>query len=131
MRLSRRGANSFELLAQRGLNLSYETVRSWVLKFGPMVLRRLRQRRPRPRDHWHLDEMVVRIAGKPRYLRRTVDHEGEILDALAQRPPARPPRGRLKSRAPQHRAKMKCRANHLFADGPLRLTDSTSFLIGL
>jgi len=53
-----------DLLAERGLDISYETVRSWVLKFGPVIARRLRQRRPRPSDRWHLDEMVVRIAGK-------------------------------------------------------------------
>jgi putative transposase len=52
-----------ELLAERGLDLSYETVRRWVLKFGPAIARQLRQRRPRPSDRWHLDEMVVRIAG--------------------------------------------------------------------
>jgi len=52
-----------ELLAQRGLDLSYESVRCWVLKFGPMIARRLRQGRPRPSYYWHLDEMVVRIAG--------------------------------------------------------------------
>src|SRR6202163_56951 len=74
-----------ELLAERGLDVSYETVRSWVLKFGPMMARRLRQRRPRPGDRWHLDEMVVRIAGKRMYLWRAVDHEGEILDVLVQR----------------------------------------------
>ena len=51
-----------DLLAERGLDISYETVRSWVLKFGPVIARRLRQRRPRPSDRWHLDEMVVRIA---------------------------------------------------------------------
>ena len=53
-----------ELLAERGLDISYETVRRWVLKFGPAIARRLRWRRPRPSDRWHLDEMVVRIAGK-------------------------------------------------------------------
>jgi putative transposase len=74
-----------ELLAQRGLDLSYESVRCWVLKFGPMLARRLRQRRPRPSDDWHLDEMVVRIAGRRMYLWRAVDHEGEILDVLLQR----------------------------------------------
>ena len=74
-----------ELLAQRGLDLSYESVRCWVLKFGPMIAQRLRQRRPRPSDDWHLDEMVVRIAGKRMYLWRAVDHEGEILDVLLQR----------------------------------------------
>src|SRR5712671_2165799 len=74
-----------ELLAERGLDISYESVRSWVLKFEPMIARRLRQQRPRPSDRWHLDEMVVRIAGKRMYLWRAVDHEGEILDMLVQR----------------------------------------------
>ena len=48
-----------ELLAERGLDLSYETIRRWVLKFGPAIARRLGQRRPRPGDRWHLDEMVA------------------------------------------------------------------------
>src|SRR5467141_1904392 len=74
-----------ELLAERGLDISYETVRRWVLKFGPAIARRLRQRRPRPSNRWHLDEMVVRIAGKRMYLWRAVDHEGEVLDLLVQR----------------------------------------------
>jgi transposase-like protein len=73
-----------DLLAERGLDISYETVRSWVLKFGPVIARRLRQRRPRPSDRSHLDEMVVRIAGKRMYLWRAVDHEGEVLDVLVQ-----------------------------------------------
>ena len=74
-----------ELLAERGLDVSYETVRRWVLKFGARVAQRLRRRRPRPSDQWHLDEMVVRIAGRRMYLWRAVDHEGEILDMLVQR----------------------------------------------
>ena len=74
-----------ELLAERGVDVSYETVRRWVLKFGPVVARRLRERRPRPSCRWHLDEMVVRIARKRMYLWRAVDHEGEILDILVQR----------------------------------------------
>jgi putative transposase len=74
-----------ELLAERGLDVSSETVRRWVLKFGPMIARNLRQRRPRPSDRWHLDEMVVRIAGRHMYLWRAVDHEGEVLDMLVQR----------------------------------------------
>src|SRR5580692_6359207 len=69
-----------ELLAERGLDISYETVRRWVLKFGPGFARRLRRFRPRPSDRWHLDEMVVRIAGKLMYLWRAVDHEGEVID---------------------------------------------------
>ena len=74
-----------ELLAERRLDVSYETVRCWVLKFGPVIARRLRQRRPRPSDRCHLDEMVVRIVGARMYLWRAIDHEGEILDMLVQR----------------------------------------------
>src|ERR671917_2386532 len=74
-----------DLLAERGLEVSYETVRRWVLKFGPAIARRLRQGRARPTEHWHLDEMVVRIAGKQMYLWRAVDSEGEVLDVPAQR----------------------------------------------
>ena len=74
-----------ELLAERGLEVSYETVRRWVLKFAPGFARRLRRSRPRPSDRWHLDEMVVRIAGKRMYLWRAVDQEGEVLDMLVQR----------------------------------------------
>src|ERR1044071_6902807 len=73
-----------ELLPERGLDLSYETVRRWVLKFGPLLARGLWQRRPRPGDRWHLDEMVVRIARRGMCLWRAVDQEGEILDVLVQ-----------------------------------------------
>src|SRR2546425_10527718 len=73
-----------DLLAERGLDISYKTIRNWVLKFGPMIARQLRRRGPRPSDRWHLDEMVVRIAGKRMYLWRAVDHEGEFLDMLVQ-----------------------------------------------
>jgi putative transposase len=71
-----------ELLAERGLDVSYGTVRRWVLKFGQLIARKLRQG---PSARWHLDEMVARIAGKRMYLWRAVDHEGEILDMLVQR----------------------------------------------
>src|SRR5712692_4747938 len=74
-----------DLLAERGLDVSYETVRRWVLKFCPLIARKLRRRRPRPSNRWHLDEMVVRIAGERMYLWRAVDHEGEVLDMLVQR----------------------------------------------
>ena len=74
-----------ELLAERGLDVSYESVCSWVLKFGPAIARRLRRCRPRPSDRWHLNEMVVRIAGRHMYLWRAVDHEGEVLEILVQR----------------------------------------------
>ncbi len=74
-----------DLLAERGLDVSYETVRRWVLKFGPAIARRLRQRRPKPSPRWHLDEMVVRIGGEQMCLWRAVDDEGEVLDVLVQR----------------------------------------------
>jgi putative transposase len=76
---------SSNCLPELGLDISYESVRSWVLKFGPMIARRLWQVRPRPSDRWHLDEMIVRIARKRMYLWRAVDHEGEILEVLVQR----------------------------------------------
>jgi transposase-like protein len=74
-----------DLLAERGLEVSYETVRRWVLKFGPAIARRLRQQRPKPSPRWHLDEMEVRIGGERVYLWRAVDDEGEVLDVLVQR----------------------------------------------
>ena len=74
-----------DLLAERGLDVSYETVRRWVLKFGPLFARELRRRRPRPTSRWHLDEMGVMIAGRQFWLWRAVDDEGEVLDLLVQR----------------------------------------------
>jgi transposase-like protein len=73
-----------DLLAERGLDISYETVRRWVAKFGPRFARELRRRRPRPTGRWHLDEMAVTIAGKRFWLWRAVDSEGEVLDLLVQ-----------------------------------------------
>ena len=74
-----------DLLAERGLDLSYETVRRWVLKFGPLFAKELRLRRHRPTSQWHLDEMAVLISGRQFWLWRAVDDEGEILDLLVQR----------------------------------------------
>src|SRR5271154_1173812 len=73
-----------DLLAEGGLDVSYETVRRWVLKFGPLFARELRHRRPRPTARWHLDEMAVMIAGRRFWLWRAVDDEGEVLDLLVQ-----------------------------------------------
>jgi putative transposase len=73
-----------ELLAERGIEVSYETARRWVLKFGPMFARNLRRLRPRAAGTWHLDEMVISIQGKRMYLWRAVDSEGEVLDLLVQ-----------------------------------------------
>ncbi len=73
-----------EMLAERGIDVSYETARRWFLKFGPVIAANLRRLRPRPSDHWHLDEMVVRINGRKHWLWRAVDNEGEELDFLVQ-----------------------------------------------
>jgi putative transposase len=73
-----------DLLAERGIEVSYETVRRWVHTFGPAIARRLRARRPKPHSRWHLDEMFVRIGGRQMYLWRAVDAEGEVLDVLVQ-----------------------------------------------
>ncbi len=73
-----------ELLAERGLDLSHETVRRWAAKFGTAYAKRLRRSRPMPDDRWHLDEMFVSIGGRRMYLWRAVDSKGEVLDLLVQ-----------------------------------------------
>ncbi len=74
-----------EMLAERGLDVSYETARRWFLKFGTAIAANLRRTRPRPSDHRHLDEMVIVIQRKRYWLWRAVDNEGEVLDFLVQR----------------------------------------------
>jgi putative transposase len=73
-----------DLLAERGVTVSYETVRRWVNHFGPMVAAELRKRRPKPHTTWHLDEVYLKIDGRMLYLWRAVDAEGEVLDVLVQ-----------------------------------------------
>jgi len=73
-----------ELLAQRGIIVTYETVRQWCLKFGQTYANELRRRRPRCGDKWHMDEMVLTIQGKKHYLWRAVDQDGNVLDILVQ-----------------------------------------------
>ena len=74
-----------DLLAERGIDVSYETVRRWCLKFGPLYAWSLRRSRPRPGGRWHLDEMFVSINGERVYFWRAVDSEGEVLEVLVQR----------------------------------------------
>lgn len=74
-----------ELLAQRGIEVSYETVRCWTLKFGPQIAANLRRRRCLPTGRWHLEEMYVRVGGQKMWHWRAVDDEGEILDVLIQK----------------------------------------------
>ena len=74
-----------ELMLQRGIPVSREAIRCWVNKFGPLIASNLRRRRSPPTGRWHLDEMVVNIAGVRMYLWRAVDDEGEVLDVLVQK----------------------------------------------
>jgi len=74
-----------ELLAQRGIDVSSEAIRCCTIKFGPLIARRLKRRRPAPSPRWHLDERVCWIGGRCLYLWRTVDDEGEVLDLVVQR----------------------------------------------
>ena len=73
-----------DLLAERGVAVSYETVRRWVNHFGPMIAADLRKRRLKPHTTWHLDEVYLKIEGRMVYLWRAVDAEGEVLDVLVQ-----------------------------------------------
>ena len=73
-----------DLLAERGIAVSYETVRRWMNHFGPIIATELRRRRPRPHSVWHLDEVYLKIDGRMVYLWRAVDAEGEVLDVLVQ-----------------------------------------------
>ncbi len=73
-----------DLLAERGLDVSYESIRYWVLKFGKQYAKRIDRRRPHPNCRWHLDEVFVSINGKRLYLWRAVDDEGEVLEVLVQ-----------------------------------------------
>jgi transposase-like protein len=72
------------LLAERDIMITYESIRRWVLTFGPAIARQLRARRPQPHSRWHLDEMFVRVGGLQMHLWRAVDAEGEVLDVLLQ-----------------------------------------------
>ena len=74
-----------ELLAERGIIVSYETVRQWCRKLGPEYARKLKRRQGRLGDVWHLDEVFVKIMGKRHYLWRAVDQEGDVVDILLTR----------------------------------------------
>lgn len=73
-----------ELMMERGVVVSYETVRRWCAKFGHAYARELRHRQPRAGDKWHLDEVFIRINGEQKYLWRAVDQDGMVLDILVQ-----------------------------------------------
>jgi putative transposase len=80
--------NVEDLLHERGIDISHETVRFWWNRFGPLFAAEIRRNRVRhiaPLPHWHLDEVFVRINGETHYLWRAVDHEGEVLEAYVSR----------------------------------------------
>ncbi|WP_417818785.1 IS6 family transposase [Tritonibacter scottomollicae] len=76
-----------ELMLERGVDVSYETIRSWTVKFGPLIAHALRRRQPRPGDVWHLDEVVVKIASQSYWLWRAVDQHVVVLEEIL--PPRR------------------------------------------
>ena len=73
-----------ELMLERGVDVSYETIRRWTVKFGPLIAHVLRRRQPRPGDVWHLVEVVVKIAGRSYWLWRAVDQHGVVLEEILQ-----------------------------------------------
>ena len=73
-----------DLLAKRGVIVSYETIRQWSRKFGPEYARKLKRREGRLGDTWHLDELFVTIQGERQYLWRAVDQDGDVIDILVQ-----------------------------------------------
>ena len=73
-----------DLLAERGITVSYETIRHWCRKFGAEYARTLKRRRGRLGDTWHLDELFVNIRGQRQYLWRAVDQDGDVIDILVQ-----------------------------------------------
>lgn len=72
------------ILAERGITVTHESIRQWGLKFGGDFARKLRRRRPKPGDTWHMDEVFIRIGGILYYLWRAVDQHGVVLDILVQ-----------------------------------------------
>jgi putative transposase len=74
-----------ELLAERGITITYESIRQWCQKFGPDYARKLKKRQGRLGDTWHIDEVFVTIQGQRQYLWRAVDQDGDCIDILVQR----------------------------------------------
>ncbi|WP_436942865.1 IS6 family transposase [Streptomyces sp. SudanB66_2053] len=73
-----------ELMLERGIVVSHETIRRWCGKFGQIYANALRRRQPQPRDKWHLDEVFIKINGRLQHLWRAVDQDGHVLDILVQ-----------------------------------------------
>lgn len=74
-----------EMMAHRGVEVSYETIRAWTVKFGPKIAANLRRRKQPPSPRWYLDEIVSTIAGERAWIWRAVDDEGEVMDMVVQK----------------------------------------------
>ncbi len=81
-----------EMMLERSVDISYETIRRWSIKFGPRIAHVLRRRQPRPGDVWHLDEVVVKIAGRSFWLWRAVDQHGVLHRSTTSRSAPNPRR---------------------------------------
>ncbi len=73
-----------EMMLERGVDVSHETIRRWTVKFGPLIAHVLLRRQPRPGDVWHLDEVVVKIAGRSYWLWRADEQHGVVLEEILQ-----------------------------------------------
>ncbi|NNJ98707.1 MAG: IS6 family transposase [Gammaproteobacteria bacterium] len=74
-----------DLLAERGIVVSYESIRQWCNRFGPEYARKLKKRQGRLGDIWHLDEVFIKINGELHYLWRAIDQDGDTIDILVQK----------------------------------------------
>jgi putative transposase len=74
-----------DLLAERGITVSYESIRQWCSRFGPEYARKLKRRQGRQGDTWYLDEVFIKIRGELNYLWRAVDQDGDTIDILVQK----------------------------------------------
>ncbi|TBB39799.1 IS6 family transposase [Rhizobium ruizarguesonis] len=73
-----------EMLLERGIVVSYETIRRWCRKFGATYAKQLRRKKPSRKDIWHLDEVVISIGGRKHWPWRAVDQDGYVLDEIVQ-----------------------------------------------
>ena len=102
------------ILAERGIGVTHESVRQWCRKFGADFARKFRQRRPKPGDTWHLDEVFLKIGGELRYLWRAVDQHGVVLDVLVQ---GRRNAAAAKGFSKRLLARLRYRSKRLVTDG--------------
>ena len=95
-----------DLLAERGITVSYEAIRIWCMKFGPTYARSLRRKQGRHGDIWHVDELFITIRGERRYLWRAVDQDGDVIDILVTKRRDRRAAKRFFLRALKHQGRL-------------------------